>query len=172
MVTYPRNLTGVVRKKDERRKAMREAYAQRKAAEATAEQEQVKRLKSLKRREIDDRSAAVPVTFPSSLCREAMLQSLVRGVLYLPGGFLIWLIRVRICFPASSLPDHVRRAGCVLSTLCIYLDKQGACNAAPCCAGSSRCMQRTGERRQEISCRPAGCPASERLQGVRWQNAC
>ena len=59
-MTYPRNLTGVVRKKDERRKATREAYAQRKAAEAAAEQEQVKRLKSAKRREIDDRSAAVP----------------------------------------------------------------------------------------------------------------
>ena len=59
-MTYPRNLTGVVRKKDERRKATREAYAQRKAAEAAAEEEQVKRLKSAKRREIDDRCALAP----------------------------------------------------------------------------------------------------------------
>ena len=64
IVTYPRHLTGVVRKKDERRKAMREAHAQRKAAEAAAEQEQVKRLKSAKRREIDERSALVPCVLP------------------------------------------------------------------------------------------------------------
>ncbi len=56
-MTYPRNLSGVVRKKDERRKATREAYAQRKAAEAAVEEEQVKRLKSAKRREIDERCA-------------------------------------------------------------------------------------------------------------------
>ena len=69
-MTYPRNLTGVVRKKDERRKTMREAHAQRKAAVAAAEQEQVKRLKSAKRREIDERSAVVTCVLPSAACAE------------------------------------------------------------------------------------------------------
>lgn len=57
IVTYPRVLEGIVRKKDDRRKAQREAAAKRKAAEAAAMAEQVKRLKSAKRREIDERQA-------------------------------------------------------------------------------------------------------------------
>ena len=67
IVTYPRNLEGVVRKKDERRKAQRESHAQRKAAKATAEQEQVKRMKSVKRREIDERFVNIPIDLIQSL---------------------------------------------------------------------------------------------------------
>lgn len=55
MVTYPRQLEGVVRKQDGGRRATREARAQRKATEAVQEEQQVKRMKSAKRREIDDR---------------------------------------------------------------------------------------------------------------------
>ena len=64
-MTYPRKLTGVVRKEDGRRKATREAQAQRKATAAVAEQEQVKRVKSVKRRELEARSAVVPCVVPS-----------------------------------------------------------------------------------------------------------
>jgi len=67
IVTYPRNLEGVVRKKDERRKAQRESHAQRKAEKAIAEQEQVKRMKSVKRREIDERFANIPIDLIQSL---------------------------------------------------------------------------------------------------------
>jgi protein KRI1 len=55
VVTYPRNLEGIVRKKDDRRRAAREARAQRKAAEAAAHEEEIKRLKAHKRRELQDR---------------------------------------------------------------------------------------------------------------------
>ena len=66
IVTYPRVLEGVVRKKDDRRKAQREAAAKRKAAEAAAMAEQVKRLKSAKRREMDERQAPlIPERIPS-----------------------------------------------------------------------------------------------------------
>lgn len=44
-----------MRKKDDRRKAQRESRAQRKAAEAAALEETVKRLKTHKRREVQER---------------------------------------------------------------------------------------------------------------------
>ncbi len=60
VITYPRNLEGVVRKKDDRRRTAREARAERKAAEATALEEEVKRRKAEKRRELDQRCADGP----------------------------------------------------------------------------------------------------------------
>jgi hypothetical protein len=58
VITYPRNLEGVVRKKDDRRRTAREARVERKAAEAAAMEEEVKRRKAEKRRELDQRCAA------------------------------------------------------------------------------------------------------------------
>ncbi|KAK9908790.1 hypothetical protein WJX75_002962 [Coccomyxa subellipsoidea] len=55
VITYPRNLEGVVRKKDDRRRTAREARVERKAAEAAAMEEEVKRRKAEKRRELDQR---------------------------------------------------------------------------------------------------------------------
>jgi hypothetical protein len=57
-------LQGVVRRKDDRRKAQREAAAKRKAEEAAAMAEQIKRLKSAKRREIAERQALLIPAFP------------------------------------------------------------------------------------------------------------
>lgn len=54
--TYPRNLEGIVRKKDDRRRTAREARAERKAAEAGAQEEEIKRVKAHKRRELQTRS--------------------------------------------------------------------------------------------------------------------
>ena len=61
VITYPRQLEGVVRKKDDRRKQQREAKAARKSVEAAALAEEVKRLKSHKRREMDEQCAACAV---------------------------------------------------------------------------------------------------------------
>jgi len=59
-VSYARAVEGAVRKGDDRRARAREARAARQAAGAAARQEEVRRLKAIKRREIEDRCAAAP----------------------------------------------------------------------------------------------------------------
>jgi protein KRI1 len=54
-VSYPRQIEGAVRKPDDRRKRAREAKKQRQAAAEEARREEVKRLKNLKKREIEDK---------------------------------------------------------------------------------------------------------------------
>ena len=49
-----------MRKADDRRKRARESKADRQAAAAAARQEEVRRLKAIKRREIEDRCAGKP----------------------------------------------------------------------------------------------------------------
>ena len=58
VITYPRNLEGIVRKTDTRRRSAREARAERKAAETAALEAEVKRRKAEKRRELQQRCAA------------------------------------------------------------------------------------------------------------------
>lgn len=58
VITYPRNLEGIVRKTDTRRRSAREARAERKAAEAAALEAEVKRRKAEKRRELQHRCVA------------------------------------------------------------------------------------------------------------------
>lgn len=54
-MSYPRTIDGAVRKPDDRRKRARDAKKARKDAEEAARREEVKRLKNLKRAEIEDR---------------------------------------------------------------------------------------------------------------------
>ena len=56
MVTHPRVLDNTVRKADDRRKRKRAEKAERQAAEVTAQEQEVKRLKNLKGEEIHQRS--------------------------------------------------------------------------------------------------------------------
>ncbi|CAL8460534.1 g63 [Coccomyxa elongata] len=55
VITYPRDLEGILRKTDTRRRSAREARAERKAAEAAALEAEVKRRKAEKRRELQHR---------------------------------------------------------------------------------------------------------------------
>ncbi|KAK9842076.1 hypothetical protein WJX81_007399 [Elliptochloris bilobata] len=59
IVSYARQVEGVVRKADDRRTRARESKAARLAAEAAARQEDVRRLKAIKRREIEERLVEV-----------------------------------------------------------------------------------------------------------------
>ena len=68
MATYPRVIEGAVRKADERRRHIREAKAERRAAAAVQREEDIKRLKTLKRHELEERCsppqpASVPLYF-------------------------------------------------------------------------------------------------------------
>ncbi len=58
MVTHPRILENTVRKTDDRRKRKRAEKAQRKAAQESIQQQEVKRLKNLKGQQIQERCAA------------------------------------------------------------------------------------------------------------------
>ncbi|GLC34476.1 hypothetical protein PLESTB_001257000 [Pleodorina starrii] len=53
IITHPRNIEGVVRKPDDKRKRQRDAKKQRLEEAAEAEREEVKRLKNLKKQEIE-----------------------------------------------------------------------------------------------------------------------
>ena len=55
MVTHPRVMENTVRKTDDRRKHKRAEKAERKAAELSVQQEEVKRLKNLKGQQIQER---------------------------------------------------------------------------------------------------------------------
>lgn len=61
LVSYARQVEGAVRKADDRRKRARESKAERQAAAAAARQEEVRRLKAIKRREIEERCARNPL---------------------------------------------------------------------------------------------------------------
>jgi protein KRI1 len=54
-VGYPRVIEGVVRKPDDRRKRQRDAKKERLQVAEEERREEVKRLKNLKRREIEER---------------------------------------------------------------------------------------------------------------------
>jgi protein KRI1 len=54
-VSHPREVEGSVRRKDSKRAAQREAKKARKAAEKARRDEQVKRLKNLKKKEIENK---------------------------------------------------------------------------------------------------------------------
>lgn len=59
MVTHPRVLDNTVRKTDDRRKRKRAEKADRRAAEESAQEQEVKRLKNLKGTEIQQRSGRI-----------------------------------------------------------------------------------------------------------------
>ena len=56
VVTHPRIMESTVRKADDRRKRKRADKAERKAAEESAQEQEVKRLKNLKGQQIQERS--------------------------------------------------------------------------------------------------------------------
>ena len=56
MVTHPRVLDNTVRKTDDRRKRKRAEKAERRAAEESVQEQEVRRLKNLKGEEIQQRS--------------------------------------------------------------------------------------------------------------------
>ena len=62
-----------MRKADDRRKRARESKAERQAAAAAARQEEVRRLKAIKRREIEERCARSPSALAvlGAMCRAA-----------------------------------------------------------------------------------------------------
>lgn len=66
-MSYARQVEGAVRKADDRRKRARESKAARRADEAAARQEEVRRLKALKRREIEERCARPVLTSRAEL---------------------------------------------------------------------------------------------------------
>lgn len=59
MVTHPRILDNTVRKTDDRRKRKRAEKADRRAAEESAQEQEVKRLKNVKGTEIQQRSGQI-----------------------------------------------------------------------------------------------------------------
>lgn len=59
ILTHPREIPSLVRREDDTRKNKREARAERKAAEKAAQEEETRRLKGAKRREIEKQLAAL-----------------------------------------------------------------------------------------------------------------
>ncbi|KAA6422645.1 MAG: hypothetical protein FRX49_07505 [Trebouxia sp. A1-2] len=74
MITHPRILENTVRKTDDRRKRKRAEKAQRKAAQESIQQQEVKRLKNLKGQQIQERDIAGP-----SGQDDAALDALMQG---------------------------------------------------------------------------------------------
>eukprot|EP00887_Chlorella_sp_A99_P002553 scaffold6.g2553.t1 len=78
IVTHPRKLEGTVRKEDDRRRRARAEKAARKVAEEAARREEVKRLKNLKRQEIEERMTRVR-RVAGGVSQRALLDRLVAG---------------------------------------------------------------------------------------------
>jgi protein KRI1 len=78
IVGHPRVITDVVRKKDDKRARKRKEKAERKEAERKAAEEELKRMKNLKKMEIQDRLLAVQevagVAAPDATLVDALLE--------------------------------------------------------------------------------------------------
>ncbi|DBA96751.1 TPA: hypothetical protein ACH3X1_015590 [Trebouxia sp. C0004] len=79
MVTHPRILENTVRKTDDRRKRKRAEKAQRKAAQESIQQQEVKRLKNLKGRQIQERLQRIRDIAGPSGQDDAALDALMQG---------------------------------------------------------------------------------------------
>ncbi|KAL0049758.1 hypothetical protein WJX82_009349 [Trebouxia sp. C0006] len=79
MVTHPRILENTVRKTDDRRKRKRAEKAQRKAAQESIQQEEVKRLKNLKGQQIQERLQRIRDIAGPSGQDDAALDALMQG---------------------------------------------------------------------------------------------
>ncbi len=79
MVTHPRILENTVRKTDDRRKRKRAEKAQRKAAQESIQQEEVKRLKNIKGHQIQERCAACVIMRQRFMTCPVVMQTIATG---------------------------------------------------------------------------------------------
>ncbi|PSC75398.1 KRI1-like protein [Micractinium conductrix] len=79
IITYPRNMEGTVRKEDDRRKRKRQEKAERLAAEEEARRAELKRLKNLKKAEIEDKLHEIQSVAGKAAPRQELLDRLVTG---------------------------------------------------------------------------------------------
>ncbi|KAL0032245.1 hypothetical protein WJX79_000491 [Trebouxia sp. C0005] len=79
MITHPRILENTVRKTDDRRKRKRAEKAQRKAAQESIQQQEVKRLKNLKGQQIQERLQRIRDIAGPSGQDDAALDALMQG---------------------------------------------------------------------------------------------
>lgn len=79
LVTHPRQLEGTIRKEDDRRKRQRAEKAARKAAEEESRRAEVKRLKNLKKAEIEDRLHEVQTVAGAAAPKTELLDELLAG---------------------------------------------------------------------------------------------
>lgn len=79
LVTYPRQLEGTIRKEDDKRKRQRADKAARKEAEEEARRAEVKRLKNLKKAEIEDRLQEVQTVAGAAAPKTELLDELLAG---------------------------------------------------------------------------------------------
>ncbi|GAB4820679.1 hypothetical protein N2152v2_007725 [Parachlorella kessleri] len=79
IVTYPRKLEGVVRKEDDRRKRKRADKAERLRAEESQRQQELKRLKNLKKQEIEEKLSEIQQVAGRAAPNQELLDRLVAG---------------------------------------------------------------------------------------------
>jgi protein KRI1 len=79
IATYPRQVEGTVRKEDDRRKRQREAKAARAAAAEEARAADLRRLKNLKKREIETRLGEVQAVAGAAAPSQHLLDALLEG---------------------------------------------------------------------------------------------
>lgn len=72
IVTHPRQIEGSVRKADDRRKRKREEKADRQKVELSQREQELKRLKNLKKQDIHDRRA---IRSASAACTACLVES-------------------------------------------------------------------------------------------------
>ncbi|WPT16271.1 Protein kri1 [Picochlorum sp. SENEW3] len=79
IVTHPREIEGIVRKKDDRRKQKRMEKAARKAQEEEERRRELKQLKNLKKMEIEDKLKEVKNIAGSGVAEEDLIGKLLDG---------------------------------------------------------------------------------------------
>ncbi|KAL4445294.1 hypothetical protein ABPG77_011119 [Micractinium sp. CCAP 211/92] len=79
IITYPRNVEGTVRKEDDRRKRKRQEKAERLAAEEEQRRADVRRLKNLKKAEIEEKLQEIQSVAGKAAPRQELLDRLVAG---------------------------------------------------------------------------------------------
>ena len=79
IVTHPREIEGIVRKKDDRRKQKRMEKAARKAQEEEERSRELKQLKNLKKMEIEDKLKEVKNIAGSGVAEENLIEKLLDG---------------------------------------------------------------------------------------------
>ncbi|KAL4428120.1 hypothetical protein ABPG75_002209 [Micractinium tetrahymenae] len=79
IITYPRNVEGTVRKEDDRRKRKRQEKAERLAAEEEQRRAEVRRLKNLKKAEIEEKLQEIQSVAGKAAPRQELLDRLVAG---------------------------------------------------------------------------------------------